>query len=345
MNKSLSSYKDLQESLKNNSKKWLITGVAGFIGSNILENLLKLNQQVVGVDNFSTGHDRNLKEVQKNVSSKEWNNFNFYNGDICNYDDCLNVVKDIDFVSHQAALGSVPRSIKQPLDTNSSNITGFLNILEASRLANVKSFTYASSSSVYGNHPDLPKTEENIGEPLSPYAATKYVNEIYARVFSRTYDFKSIGLRYFNVFGPRQDPKGPYAAVIPKWIKLLIENEEVEIYGDGETSRDFCFVENVVQMNILSAIADSNAKDDVYNVACGNQTSLTELFFLLKKALIKNNINISGEPSYKDFRAGDIRHSKADISKSVNKLNYSPTHDIEKGINDAIGWYIQNLKT
>ena len=345
MNKSLISYKDLQESLKSDSKKWLITGVAGFIGSNILENLLKLNQQVIGIDNFSTGYDHNLKEVQKNVSSKEWNNFNFYNGDICNYDDCLRVVDDIDFVSHQAALGSVPRSIKQPLATNSTNITGFLNILEASRLANVKSFTYASSSSVYGNHPDLPKKEENIGEPLSPYAVTKYVNEIYARVFSRTYDFKSIGLRYFNVFGPRQDPKGPYAAVIPKWVKLLMENKEIEIYGDGETSRDFCYIDNVVQMNLLSAIADSNAKDHVYNVACGHQTSLTELFFLIKEALGKNNINISGEPSYKDFRVGDIRHSKADITSGLNKLNYLPTHDVEKGIDDAIAWYIQNLKT
>ena len=345
MNNSLISYKDLQESLKNDSKKWLITGVAGFIGSNILENLLKLNQQVIGIDNLSTGYDHNLKEVQKNVSSKEWNNFNFYNGDISNYDDCLRVVDDIDYVSHQAALGSVPRSIKQPLDTNSSNITGFINILEASRLANVKSFTYASSSSVYGNHPDLPKREENIGEPLSPYAVTKYVNEIYARVFSRTYDFKSIGLRYFNVFGPRQDPKGPYAAVIPKWVKLLMENKEIEIYGDGETSRDFCYIDNVVQINILSAIADSNAKDHVYNVACGDQTSLTELFFLIKEALGKNNINISAEPSYKDFRAGDIRHSKADITSGLNKLNYSPTHDVEKGIDEAIAWYIQNLKT
>ena len=325
--------------------KVLVTGVAGFIGSNILENLLKLNQKVIGIDNFSTGYDNNLKEVQKNVSSKKWNNFYFYNGDICNYDDCLKVVSGVDFVLHQAALGSVPRSIKQPLDTNSSNITGFLNILEASRLANVKSFTYASSSSVYGDHPDLPKREENIGEPLSPYAVTKYVNEIYAKVFSRTYGFKSIGLRYFNVFGPRQDPNGPYAAVIPKWIKLLMENKKVEIYGDGETSRDFCYIDNVVQMNIISAIADSNAKGHIYNVACGNQTSLTELYFLLKEALVKNNINISCEPSYKDFRAGDIRHSKADITNGVNKLNYSPTHDLERGIDDAIGWYIQNLKT
>ncbi|HDV3986967.1 TPA: NAD-dependent epimerase/dehydratase family protein, partial [Escherichia coli] len=271
-------YKKIEDALSSKSETWLITGVAGFIGSNLLEALLKLNQKVVGLDNFATGHQANLDEVKESVSAEQWSAFTFVEGDICEPETCVEVVKGVDHVLHQAALGSVPRSIKDPITTNNTNISGFINMLVAAKDANVRSFTYAASSSTYGDHPALPKIEENIGNPLSPYAVTKYVNELYAQVFARTYGFKSIGLRYFNVFGKRQDPNGAYAAVIPKWTAAMINDEPLYINGDGETSRDFCFIENVVQMNILAAQSDASARDQVYNVAVGDRTTLNQLF-------------------------------------------------------------------
>ncbi|EER6577922.1 NAD-dependent epimerase/dehydratase family protein, partial [Escherichia coli] len=293
-------YKKIEDALSSKSETWLITGVAGFIGSNLLEALLKLNQKVVGLDNFATGHQANLDEVKESVSAEQWSAFTFVEGDICEPETCVEVVKGVDHVLHQAALGSVPRSIKDPITTNNTNISGFINMLVAAKDANVRSFTYAASSSTYGDHPALPKIEENIGNPLSPYAVTKYVNELYAQVFARTYGFKSIGLRYFNVFGKRQDPNGAYAAVIPKWTAAMINDEPLYINGDGETSRDFCFIENVVQMNILAAQSDASARDQVYNVAVGDRTTLNQLFNVLKNTLKNNNVIYEKKPVYKD---------------------------------------------
>jgi len=337
-------YHNLKKQLVENPQKWLITGVAGFIGSNLLEELLKLGQRVVGLDNFSTGHQYNLREVERSVSSDNWKRFTLIKGDICNYSDCQNAVSGVSNVLHQAALGSVPRSIENPINTNASNITGFLNMLEASRHGKVKSFTYAASSSTYGDHPDLPKVEENIGNPLSPYAATKLVNEIYAGVYARTYGFKSIGLRYFNVFGARQDPNGAYAAVIPKWTQALIENREVLINGDGATSRDFCYVANVVQMNLLAATAEDEHKNNVFNVAVGERTSLNKLFSLIQNSLLKHEVRNETVPIYQDFRAGDVKHSEADITKACDLLGYKPSHNIYQGIDDSMEWYINLLK-
>ncbi len=335
----MSRYVEIKKQLQNSPKIWLVTGVAGFIGSNLLETLLLLNQKVVGLDNFATGHQHNLDEVQSLVSLEQWKNFNFIEGDIRNNETCEKAVAGIDYVLHQAALGSVPRSIADPIMTNSANITGFLNMLTAAKEAKVSSFTYAASSSTYGDHPALPKVEENIGNPLSPYAVTKYVNELYANVFAKTYGFKTIGLRYFNVFGKRQDPNGAYAAVIPKWIATMVNNEELFINGDGETSRDFCFIENTVQMNILAATAQDEAKDEVYNVAVGDRTTLNSLFSAIKNALIENGIDVKNEPIYRDFRIGDVRHSQADISKAKKALDYQPQFVIAKGIDKAMPWY------
>jgi UDP-N-acetylglucosamine 4-epimerase len=333
-------YEQIKAKLVLSPKTWLITGVAGFIGSNLLEHLLKLNQTVIGLDNFATGHQHNLDEVKGLVSNEQWQGFTFLEGDIRNYHDCeKSLTYSVDYVLHQAALGSVPRSIADPLTTNATNITGYLNMLQAAKVANVKSFTYAASSSTYGDHPALPKVEENIGNPLSPYAVTKYVNELYASVYARTYGFKTIGLRYFNVFGKRQDPDGAYAAVIPKWTAAMVKNDKIFINGDGETSRDFCFIENVVQMNILAATAKDEAKDEVYNVAVGDRTTLNELFLAIKNALIKNDISIDNGPIYREFRSGDVRHSQADISKAKNKLEYSPQFNICQGIDKAMPWY------
>jgi UDP-N-acetylglucosamine 4-epimerase len=341
-------YEDVKQQLVESPKMWLVTGVAGFIGSNLLETLLLLNQQVIGLDNFATGHQHNLDEVKGLVSPEQWKNFSFVEGDIRNYETCQQAISykesNVDYILHQAALGSVPRSIADPVLTNSANITGFLNMLTAAKEAKVSSFTYAASSSTYGDHPALPKVEENIGNPLSPYAVTKYVNELYASVFARTYGFKTIGLRYFNVFGKRQDPNGAYAAVIPKWTATMINNEELFINGDGETSRDFCFIENTVQMNILAATAGDDAKDEVYNVAVGDRTTLNDLFGAIKNALIKNNVNVSVEPTYRDFRAGDVRHSQADISKAKKALGFSPEFRISEGIDKAMPWYVRFLK-
>jgi UDP-N-acetylglucosamine 4-epimerase len=339
----MSRYNEIKTELLKSPKIWLVTGVAGFIGSNLLETLLKLNQKVVGLDSFATGHQRNLDEVKSLVSDDQWNNFNFIEGDIRNAQDCEQALMHndtaVDYVLHQAALGSVPRSIADPITTNAANITGFLTMLQAAKEAQVKSFTYAASSSTYGDHPALPKIEENIGKPLSPYAVTKYVNELYAGVYAKTYGFKTIGLRYFNVFGQRQDPDGAYAAVIPKWTASMVKGEEVFINGDGETSRDFCFIENTVQMNILAATAPDEAKDEVYNVAVGDRTTLNELYEAIQLALQQNDIEATSAPTYQDFRAGDVRHSQADVSKAVNNLGYQPEFRILEGIAKAMPWY------
>lgn len=336
-------YEALKDGLKNRPARWLVTGCAGFIGSHLIETLLRLNQSVVGLDNFSTGHQRNLDEVQAAIAPGQWANFHFVHADIRDPVACSRACEDVDYVLHQAALGSVPRSLADPLATNASNIDGFLNMLVAARDAKVRRFVYAASSSTYGDHPDLPKVEDKIGRPLSPYAVTKLVNELYAEVFARCYGFASIGLRYFNVFGPRQDPQGAYAAVIPLWTKAMLLGEEVLINGDGETSRDFCFVANAVQANLLAATTDNvEAVNQVYNVAVDGRTSLNRLFELLRDSLAGEDAGISRlSPQYRDFRPGDVRHSQADVSKARRLLGYAPTHRIEQGIEVAMPWYVR----
>jgi UDP-N-acetylglucosamine 4-epimerase len=333
-------YEEVKADLQANPKTWLITGVAGFIGSNLLETLLKLDQTIVGLDNFATGHQHNLDEVQTLVTEEQWARFRFIEGDIRNLDDCREAVKGTDYVLHQAALGSVPRSIEDPIATNQANIDGFLNMLVAAKDEQVSSFTYAASSSTYGDHPALPKMEDNIGKPLSPYAVTKYVNELYADVFAKTYGFNTIGLRYFNVFGKRQDPKGAYAAVIPKWTASMLYGETVFINGDGVTSRDFCYIANATQMNILAATAKDKAKNEIYNCAIGDRTRLIDLYQAIKKALENLDITITPtHPEYRNFRAGDIRHSQADVSKAKELLGYEPSHRAREGIKEAMPWY------
>lgn len=341
----MNTYEELLAVLPTQPKRWLITGVAGFIGSNLLEHLLKLDQIVVGLDNFATGYQHNLDEVQALVSDQQWGRFTFIEGDIRDFETCQKACVGVDYVLHQAALGSVPRSINDPITTNAANITGFLNMLVAAKEAAVQSFTYAASSSTYGDHPALPKVEANIGKPLSPYAVTKYVNELYAEVFAKTYGFKTIGLRYFNVFGKRQDPAGAYAAVIPKWTAAMLTGEPVHINGDGETSRDFCFVENAVQANLLAATAKEDAKNEVYNVAVGDRTTLNQLFSALKSALALEGVVYNVHPLYREFRAGDVRHSQADISKAGALLGYEPVYAIEVGINEAVPWYVNRIRT
>lgn len=342
----MTQYQKIQQDLFAAPKTWLVTGVAGFIGSNLLETLLKLNQTVVGLDNFATGYQKNLDEVQSLVSSEQWDHFSFIEGDIRNFADCQKACSGVNYVLHQAALGSVPRSLADPITTNEVNISGFLNMLTAARDAEVKSFTYAASSSTYGDHPSLPKVEDEIGKPLSPYAVTKYVNELYADVFARSYGFKSIGLRYFNVFGRRQDPDGAYAAVIPKWTSAMIKNDTVFINGDGETSRDFCYIENTVQANILAATTQNEeATNQVYNVAVGDRTTLNELFNAIKSALADNGITYEQQPTYRDFRPGDVRHSQADVNKANSLLGYQPNFNISQGIDEAMGWYVKTLNS
>jgi UDP-N-acetylglucosamine 4-epimerase len=338
-------YAKLREELAKAPRKWLVTGAAGFIGSNLLQTLLELDQQVVGFDNFATGHRENLQEVERLVAPAQWRRFRFIEGDIRDPDACRQACEGVDFVLHQAALGSVPRSIEDPLTTNSVNISGFLEMLSAARSAGVKRFVYAASSSTYGDHPGLPKVESLIGKPLSPYAVTKFVNELYADVFSRTYGFASLGLRYFNIFGARQDPNGPYAAVIPKWIASMIHNEPVFINGDGDTSRDFCYVANAVQANLLAATApDPAAVNQVYNVAVGQRTSLNELFEHLRALLAPHFAHLAGfSPVYRDFRAGDVRHSLADISKAKRLLGYEPSHTVGAGLSEAMEWYLGHV--
>lgn len=342
----MNDYETLKLHLRSKQHIWLITGVAGFIGSNLLEALLQLNQKVVGLDNFATGYKRNLDEVQSIVTPAQWQNFRFMHADICNLVDCQKACSGVDYVLHQAALGSVPRSVQDPITTNASNVTGFLNMLVAARDAKVKRFVYAASSSTYGDHPGLPKIEDQIGKPLSPYAVTKYVNELYANVFGKTYGLESVGLRYFNVFGPRQDPNGAYAAVIPKWITSMIKGEDVYINGDGETSRDFCYIANVVQANLLAACAqDTQTVNQVYNIAVGDRTTLNQLYEQLNLNLLPNYPHLQGvQPVYRDFRAGDVRHSLADISKATNFLGYLPTHRIDEGLKVAMAWYVRHVK-
>ena len=319
----------------------MITGVGGFIGSNILEELLKLNQKVIGIDNFSTGHKKNLVDVQKLVSFKQWSNFKFLKGDIIDFKFCRKVVKKVDFVLHQAALGSVPRSIKDPISSNKNNVTGFLNMLHASNLSKVKNFVYASSSSVYGDHPKLPKIENITGNLLSPYAATKHTNEVYADVFSKSYGLNCVGLRYFNVFGKRQDPNGSYAAVIPKWIKLIIENKDLYIFGDGTTSRDFCYIENAVFANILACLKNKN-KHQIYNIAAGERTTLNDLFYQIKMIASKYGINFPQQKlNYQNFRNGDVKHSLANIKKARKGLSYHPLYFVKEGLEKTFQWYLK----
>lgn len=341
----MTKYQSVLQHLENHQYHWLVTGVAGFIGSNLLEALLKLNQKVVGLDNFSTGYRHNLEQIRELVGEEAWLNFRFIEGDICQLEACRNACRDVDYVLHEAALGSVPRSIQDPIRTNESNISGFLNLLVACRDAPVRRFIYAASSSTYGDHPDLPKVESVIGRPLSPYAVTKYVNELYADVFSRCYGIESIGLRYFNVFGPRQDPNGAYAAVIPQWIAALIRNQPLYINGDGETSRDFCFIENVVQANLLAALAEnSEAVNQIYNVAINERTSLNNLYEMIRTLLLKKFPHLQNHrPEYVNFREGDVRHSQADISKAGKMLGFEPTHRINEGLKQALDWYVAHL--
>lgn len=340
----MTAYELLKNNIRTNPKTWLVTGCAGFIGSNLLEQLLKLGQAVVGLDNFSTGKQRNLDEVQSIVNKEQWARFRFIEGDIRDLATCHQACVGVDYVLHQAALGSVPRSIEDPISSNASNVTGYLNMLVAARDGAVRRFVYAASSSTYGDHPGLPKVEDAIGRPLSPYAVTKYVNELYADVFGRCYGMESIGLRYFNVFGPRQDPAGAYAAVIPKWIAALLRNEPIYINGTGETSRDFCYVQNAVQANLLAATSENTeAVNQVYNVAVNARTDLNELFGLLRDGLAVNHPELQGvQPVYRDFRAGDVMHSQADIGKARNLLGYVPTHTIAQGLEEALEWYVKD---
>jgi UDP-N-acetylglucosamine 4-epimerase len=339
-------FQEIQQHLLQHSYHWLVTGAAGFIGSNLVEALLKLNQRVTGLDNFATGFQHNLDQVKESVTEEAWMKFNFIEGDIRDPAACAGACRGVDFVLHQAALGSVSRSIDDPLTTNATNITGFLNMLVAARDAKVRRFVYAASSSTYGDHPDLPKIEHRIGKPLSPYAVTKYVNELYADVFGRTYGTEAIGLRYFNVFGRRQNPKGAYAAVIPQWVVALIRNQPLRINGDGETSRDFCYIDNVIQANILAALADKEAVNQVYNVALGERTSLNQLYRMMKAALAGAFPHVDAHtPEYGEFRRGDVRHSQADISKASTLLGYQPTHRIDDGLKRAMDWYVRNLST
>jgi len=338
-------YEIRKKELIKEPKIWLVTGCAGFIGSNLIESLLNLNQIVVGLDNFSTGYKHNLEHVENSVSKDQWSNFTFVEGDITNYETCISITKNVDIVLHQAALGSVPRSIDNPVNSNASNVTGFLNMLTASKDNNVKRFVYASSSSVYGDSEELPKVEERTGNLLSPYSVTKYVNELYMGVFYKCYGFESIGLRYFNVFGKRQNPNGAYAAVMPKWISQILNHENVYINGDGETSRDFTYIENVVQANIMAGTTTNpGAFAKAYNAAAGGRETLNNLYSAIATGL-KNkmpDLNIK-EPVYRDFRAGDIRHSNANIEKAKEFLGYEPTHTLKEGLKESISWYINNI--
>ena len=341
----MAAYDALRDRLRGEPRTWLVTGVAGFIGSNLLEALLGLEQRVVGLDNFATGHRHNLDQVQALVTPAQWRRFQFIEGDIRVPGDCRTACDGVDYVLHQAALGSVPRSLEDPIATNAANIDGFLHMLVAARDAGVKRFVYAASSSTYGDHPGLPKVEDRIGKPLSPYAVTKLVNEQYADVFARVYGFRTIGLRYFDIFGPRQDPNGAYAAVVPKWTAAMMAGEPVWINGDGETSRDFCHIANAVQANLLAATAASDeATNQVYNVAVGDRTTLNDLFEAIRGLLASRFPHLKDfKPSYRDFRAGDVRHSLADVTKARTLLGYQPSHRIGDGLREAMDWYVANV--
>jgi UDP-N-acetylglucosamine 4-epimerase len=367
----MSAFEQIQDQLRHSPRTWLVTGVSGFIGSNLLEILLKLEQSVIGLDNFATGQQQNLDEVRSLVYPEQWARFKFIFGDIKNPDVCKTACQGVDFVLHQAALGSVPRSINDPQGTNEANVDGFLNMLVAARDAGVRSFVYAASSSTYGDHPALPKREDTIGRPLSPYAVTKYVNELYAEVFGRSYGLRCTGLRYFNVFGKRQDPSGAYAAVIPKWIGSMINRQAIFINGDGETSRDFCYVDNVCQANLLAATAGDISSqietqadtlglvfpndsvlsqnkvatvNQVYNVAVGESTSLNQLYELLRFNLLPHYSHLlDAKPTYREFRAGDVKHSLADIEKIRTELGYEPRHRIGQAMALTVSWYVKRL--
>jgi UDP-N-acetylglucosamine/UDP-N-acetylgalactosamine 4-epimerase len=336
----------LLDSLKARPRRWLLTGSAGFIGSNLLEALLRDGQDVVSLDNFATGHRRNLDQVRDAVGAPAWARHRFIEGDIADAAVCREACDGVELVLHQAALGSVPRSIADPLNTHRANATGFLNMLVAAKDAGVTRFVYAASSSTYGDSPTLPKVEDVIGRPLSPYAVTKYLNELYADVFGRCYGMATIGLRYFNVFGPRQDPEGAYAAVIPRWVAAMMAGRACTINGDGETSRDFCYVANAVQANLLAALVDDAAAlNQVYNVAAGQRTTLLQLHELLAAALREQQAGLSvAPPVFAGFRAGDVRHSLADIGRARSLLGYEPSHDVRSGLREAVGWYVTNLK-
>lgn len=345
----MKTYQLARQTLQRNPKRWLVTGAAGFIGSNLVEELLGLGQFVVGLDNFATGSPDNLESIKRNVSAECWSKFTFIEGDICDYKTCrAALISDdgtVDVVLHQAALGSVPRSIENPMRTNETNVAGFLNVLHSAKEAGIKKFVYAASSSTYGDSPLLPKVEDKIGSPLSPYAVTKYVNELYADVYSRTFGMSSVGLRYFNVFGRRQTPAGAYAAVIPKWTAAIIRGDVLQINGDGETSRDFCYIENVLQANILAATSTELEGHNVFNVSVGGRVTLKELYYSICESLRDLGVDVEkSEMRYADFRPGDVRHSRASIEKIQEFLGYEPTHDLQQGLNLAMPWYVQNLK-
>ncbi|TIX50701.1 SDR family oxidoreductase [Alteraurantiacibacter aquimixticola] len=329
----------LKNRITSTTRHWLVTGAAGFIGSNLVESLLRLGQSVTGFDNFATGHRFNLDHVAARVG-EQWQNFRLIEGDIRDRDACAEAMDGVQIVLHQAALGSVPRSIDDPRTSHDVNVTGFLNIIDAARLAGVESFVYAASSSTYGDEPNLPKVEDRIGNPLSPYAATKLFDEIYADIYRRVYDFGSVGLRYFNVFGPRQDPQGAYAAVIPKWTDRMIEGKEIMINGDGVTSRDFCYVDNAVQANLRAAMAELEGRNEVFNVAVGQQTSLNDLFAMIRGELEGYQVHYDRDPVHGDFRKGDVRHSLAAIDKARDMIGYAPTHTIAEGLTKAMPWYV-----
>lgn len=344
----MTAFDNLKETLKSQSEKWLVTGAAGFIGSNLVEYLLRSGQRVVGLDNFATGHQHNLDQVKELVGDVNWSNFQFFEGDIRSYEDCLQATEGVDRVLHQGALGSVPRSIEDPISSHEANVSGMIHMLQAAKERGVARFVYASSSSVYGDSPKLPKMEPDIGECLSPYAATKLVDEIYAGVFCRCYRMESVGLRYFNVFGPRQDPNGAYAAVIPKWIASMLDGEDVFINGDGETSRDFCHVNNVIQANLLSATQPmKKGTRAVYNIAVGDRTTLNQLYELIQTSLKSRDgceTVASAKPVYRDFRDGDVRHSLADIAAAKAGIGFAPTHDVIQGMEETIAWYVADYK-
>jgi len=327
--------------LRTHKMRWLVTGSAGFIGSHLVEALLRLDQDVVSLDNFSTGHRGNLREVREAVGERAWQSHVFVEGDIVDAETCRQCCQGVDIVLHEAALGSVPRSLEDPLRTHAANDTGFVNMLVAARDAEVKRFIYAASSSTYGDHPGLPKVEDAIGRPLSPYAVTKLANELYAQVFARCYGLATVGLRYFNVFGPRQDPAGAYAAVIPRWVAAMLGRQPVVIHGDGETTRDFCYIANVVQANLLAALAaEAEVAGQIYNVAVGGRMSLNELFAILAELIAERHPSLSIAPARHDeFRAGDVRHSQADVSKAQRSFGYRPTHDVRSGLREALAWY------
>ena len=341
----MKNYNEIKKELQRKQKTWLVTGVAGFIGSNLAEALLKLNQKVIALDNFATGYKYNLDHVRSSVTPEEWKNFTFVEGDITHYETCIEITKGIDIVLHQAALGSVPRSIDNPVVSNNANVTGFLNMLTAAKDNGIKRFVYASSSSVYGDSQELPKVESRTGNILSPYALTKAVNELYMGVFYKTYGFESIGLRYFNVFGKRQDPNGAYAAVMPKWIGQILNGEDVYINGDGETSRDFTYIDNVVQANIMAGMTtNTEAFAKAYNTAAGGRETLNNLYRAITKGLKERLPELAiKEPIYREFRAGDIRHSNADISRAKELLGYEPTHTLQEGLSESLDWYIDDI--